>query len=126
MSTRRRRPDATETSSPETSAPKRVRPPEFDACNFYSEAVNLIFDPKRVQLRSHFFDDEDRNKYVSVGLYPAGDCHPFVEFGSVKKSGSTILILDDRQVDKMVECLPRIFESMRGKEQYGCKEAILD
>ena len=49
MSTRRRRSDATETSSPEaSSAPKRVQPPEFDTCNFYSEAVNLIFDPKRV------------------------------------------------------------------------------
>jgi len=75
MSTRRRRPDATETSSPEAaeSAPKRARPLpplEFDNCNFYSEAVYLIFDPKRVLLRRHFFIDEDRTKNFSVGFYP--------------------------------------------------------
>jgi len=122
MSTRRRRPDATETSSPEASARKRVRAPEFDSCNFYSEAVNLIFDPKRVLLRRLFFIDEDRTKYFSVGFYPARDYHPFVEFGSIKKNGSTILILDDQQVDKMAECLPRLCESMCGNEQYGCKE----
>jgi len=45
-----------------------------------------------------------------------------MEFGSVKKNGYTILILDDRQVDKMAECLPKICESMCGNEQYGCKE----
>jgi len=124
MSTRRRRPDATDTSSPEaSSAPKRVRPPpEFDTCNFYSGTINLIFDPKRVLLRRLFVIDEARTKNVSVGLYPSRDYHPFVEFESVKKNGSTILILDDRQVDKMTERLPRICESMCGNEQYGCKE----
>ena len=45
-----------------------------------------------------------------------------MEYGSVKKNGSTILILDDRQVHKMAECLPRICDSMFGNEQYGCKE----
>ena len=45
-----------------------------------------------------------------------------MEFGSVKKNGSTILILDDRQVDKMAEYLPRLCESMCDNEQYGCKE----
>jgi len=44
-----------------------------------------------------------------------------VEFGSVK-SGSTILIPDDRQVNKMAECMARICESMCGNEQYRCKE----
>jgi len=122
MSTRRRRPDATETSSPEASKPKRVRPPEFDTCNFYSKAVNLIFDPKRFLLRSLFFMDKDRTKYVSVGFFPARDYQPFLEFGSVKNHGSTILILDDRQVNKMAECLSRICESMCGNEQYGCKK----
>jgi len=122
MSTRRRRQDATEASSPEASAPKRVRPPEFDTCNFYAEARNLIFDPKRVLLRRLFFIDEDRTKYVSVGFYRVRDYHPFVELGSIKKNGSTILILDDRQVNKMAECLPRICASMCGNEQYGCKK----
>ena len=124
MSSRRRRPDASETSSPEaSSALKRVRPPlEFETCNFYYEGVNLIFDPKRVLLRRLFFINEDRTKYVSVGFYPARDYHPFMEFGSVKKNGTTIIILDDRQVEKMAECLPRIFESMCGNEQYGYKE----
>jgi len=45
-----------------------------------------------------------------------------VEFGSVKKNGSTILIIDDRQVDKMAECLPKICESMCGNVQYVCRE----
>jgi len=84
MSTRRRWPDATETSSPEASALNRVRLPEFDTCNFYAEAVNLIFDPKRFLLRRLFFIDEDRTKYVSVGLYPARDYQPFVEFNTHK------------------------------------------
>jgi len=38
------------------------------------------------------------------------------------KNGSTILIPDDRQLNKMAECLPRICESMCGTKQYGCKK----
>ena len=121
MSTRRRRPDATETSSPEALAPKCVWPPEFDTFNYYSETVNLIFDPKRVLLRRLFFIDEDRTKYVSVGFYLAQDYHSFVEFGSIKKNGSTVHILDDRQVIKVAECLHWICEYMCGNEQYGLK-----
>ena len=45
-----------------------------------------------------------------------------MEFGSIKNNCSTILILDDRQVNKMAEFLPRLCESMCGNEQYGCKE----
>jgi len=97
-------------------------PPEFDPCNFYVENVNLAFDPKRVLLRRLFFIDEDRTTYVSVGFHPTRDYQVFVEFGSVKKNGSTILILDDRQVNKMAEFLPTICQSMCGNEQYGCKE----
>ena len=37
-------------------------------------------------------------------------------------NGSSILILDDRQVNKMAECLLRICESMCGNELYGWKE----
>jgi len=96
MSTRRRRPEATETTSPEASAPKRVQPTEFNSSDFYSEAFNQIFDPKRVRLRRLFSIDEDRTKYVSVDFYAARDYHPFVEFGSVKKNDFAILILDDR------------------------------
>jgi len=40
----------------------------------------------------------------------------------MKKNGSTILILDDRQVNKMAKYLPTVCESMCGNEQYGCKE----
>jgi len=93
MSARIRRPDATETCSSEASASKRVRPPEFDTFNFYAEYVNLIFDSKRVLLRLPFFIDEDRTKYVSFGFHSARDYQPFVEFGSIKKKCSTILIL---------------------------------
>ena len=45
-----------------------------------------------------------------------------MEFGSIKNNGSTIIILDDRQVDKMAECLPKICESMCRNEQYKCNE----
>jgi len=49
-----------------------------------------------------------------------------VEFESIKKNDSTILILDDRHDNKMAESVPRICESMCGNEQYGYKLAILD
>jgi len=120
MYARSLRPIASETTSEGT--PNLVRPQEFDTCDFYAEAVNLAFDTKRVLLRRLFFIDEDRTKYVSVGFYPNRDYQTFVEFGSVKKNGYTILIPDDRQVNKMAECVPRICESMCGNEQYGCKE----
>ena len=122
MSTRRRRRNATETSSPDASAPKRDRPPEFDTCNFYAEAVILILVPKRFLLPRYFFIDEDRTKYISEGFYPSRDYQPFVEFRSIEKNGYTTLILDDRQVNKMVECLPRICEYMCGNEQYEWKD----
>lgn len=122
MAARRRLPEVNTSSSSEATPPKLIRQPEFDTCNFYVENVNLAFDPKRVLLRRLFFIDEDRTAYVSVGFYPTRDYQPFVEFGSVKKNGSTILILDDRQVTKMAECLPTICESMCDNKQYGCKE----
>ena len=40
----------------------------------------------------------------------------------MNKKSSTILILDDQQVNKMAECLPKICESMCGFKQYRCKE----
>jgi len=95
MSARRRRPDGTETST-ETSAPKRVKPSEFDTCIIYAVVFNLIFDPKRVLLRRLFFIDGDWTIYVFVGFYPYRDYQPFAEFRSVKKNGLTILILDNR------------------------------
>jgi len=75
MTPRRSRSDET----PAATLPKLVRPPEFDTCNFYTEAVHLLFDPKRVLLRRLFFIDEERSKYVSVGFYPARDYRPFVQ-----------------------------------------------
>ena len=35
---------------------------------------------------------------------------------------SIIIILDDRQVNKLSECLTRVCESMCGNEEYGFKE----
>lgn len=45
-----------------------------------------------------------------------------MEFGGVKKAGSTLIILNDQQVNKMPECLPRICEFICGNEQYVCKD----
>jgi len=113
MSARRRR-DTTE-------QPKIVRPPEFDTCNFYVEVLNPAFDSKRVLLRRLIFIDEYRTKYVSVGFYPTQDYQLFVYFGAVKNK-PTFLILTEQLVKTMAECLPRICDSICGKEQYGCKD----
>ena len=110
MSVRRRR-DTTE-------PPKLIRPPEFDTSNFYFEAVSPAFDPKMVLIRSLF---SSMKKYVSVGFYPTRDYQTFLEFGAVN-NGSTFLILNDQQVMPMVENLPRMYDSMWGDEQYGCKK----
>ena len=112
MAARRRRIVSTEPSR----LPKIVRPPEFNNCNFYVQAINPLFDPKGVLFRRLFFIDVDGTKYVSVGVYPNRDYLPSVEFGAVKKNGSTFIILSDQQVNKMAECLPRICDSMCGNE----------
>jgi len=125
MAARRRLPEVhTSSSLSEATPAKLIRLPDFDTCNFYVENVNLAFDPKRVLLRRLFFIDEDKTAYVSVGFYPTRDYQPFVELGSVNKSGSTVLILDDRQVTKMAQCLPTICEAMCDNKQYGCKEGV--
>ena len=118
MAARRRRIDNTEPSQ----LPTLVRPLEFKTCNFYVEANNPLFDPKRVLLRRLFFIDVDRTKYDSVGFYPNRDYLPLVKFGAVKKNGSTFIILIDQQVNNMAECLPRICDPMCGNEQYVCKD----
>lgn len=81
-----------------------------------------MYSPYKVLLRRLFFIDVDRTRYMSVGYYPARDYQPLVEFGASKKNGSTVLIIDDRQVAKLAECLPRICESMCANEQCGCSE----
>ena len=64
------------------------------------------FDPKRVLLRSLFFINEDRTKYVSVGFYPARDYLPLGEFGVVRSGGGPkTLILSDEHVDALAETL---------------------
>ena len=68
------------------------------------------------------FIDVDRARYVSVGFNPSRDYLYFVEFGDVRKIGSTFIILVDQQVNILAECLPRICDSMCGKKQYMCKE----
>ena len=117
MAARRPRIDITEPSQ----LPTLLRPSEFKTCNFYVEANYPLFDTKIVLLRRLFFIDVDRAKYVYVGFYPNRDYIPLVEFRAVKNNGSTFIILND-QVNKMAECLPRICDSMRGNEQYVCKD----
>ena len=81
-----------------------------------------MFDLKRVLLRRLFCIDIDSTRYVSVGFYPSRDYQTFVEFGVVKKNGSTFVTLNEQQVNKVAECLPRICDSMCGNEQYVCKD----
>jgi len=80
------RPHMTTTDATEPANRKKMslaKPPEFDTCNFYVEAISPAFEPKRVLLRRLFLIDDDRTKYVSVGFYPTRDYQPFVEFGAV-------------------------------------------
>jgi len=100
MAARRRRTDA---AAEHLLPPKLVRAPDFDTCNFYVEAVNPMFDPMRFLLRRLFFIDVDRTTYVSVGFYPSRDYVPLIQFGAVKKNGSTFITLNEQQVNKMAE-----------------------
>ena len=118
MAARRRRTDTAEHSLP----PKHLRALDFDTCNYYVEAINPMFDPKKVLLRRPFFIDVDRTRYVSVGFYPSRDYLPFVKFGAVDKNKSTFITLNEQQINKMAECPPRICDSMCGNEQYVCKD----
>jgi len=50
---------------------------------------------------------------VSVGLYPARDYLPLVEFGVVRRGdGTKTLILSDEQVDELAEVLPTLRDDM--------------
>ena len=117
MGARKRRIESTELLQP----PTLVRPPELNTCNFYVEAIKLLFDPKSDLLRRLFYIDVHRTKYVSAVFYPDRDYLPLVEFGAVK-NGSTFIILNDQQVNMLTECLPRICDSNCGNEQYVCKD----
>ena len=55
---------------------------------------------------------EDKNKYVSVGFYPAPDYQPLAEFGVIRRGGSKSLIFTDEQVDTLVGYLPAICDSI--------------
>jgi hypothetical protein len=70
---------------------------------------NPAFDLKRVLLRSLFFINECRTKYVSVGFYPARDYLPLFEFGVLRRPGGPkTLILGDEQVDALAETMPTL------------------
>ena len=74
---------------------------------------NPAFYPKRALLRSLFFVNEDRTKYVSFGFYPARDYLPLVEFGLVRRGcGLKNLILSDEQLDAMAERLSMLRDAM--------------
>ena len=97
-------------------------PPPDASSSTYSDictnwAANPAFDSQRVLLGRLFFINGEKTKYVSVGLYPARDYQPLVEFGVIRRCGSKSLILTDEQVYTLAECLPKIHESMcKGEE----------
>jgi len=59
-----------------------------------------------------FFINEDKTKYMSVGLYRARDYQPLVEFGAIRRGGSKSLILTDEQFASLADFLPAIRDSM--------------
>jgi len=59
-----------------------------------------------------FFINEDKTKYVCVGLYPARDYQALVEFGAIRSGGSKSLIFTDEQVTALADCIPAVRDSM--------------
>ena len=64
MAKRKRRSPTEEVVSGEL---KRVKALELDTCS-YTEAISLLFDPKRVLLLRVFFIDPEKTEYISVGF----------------------------------------------------------
>jgi hypothetical protein len=62
---------------------------------------NPAFDPKKVLIRRLFFTNQERNKYVSVGFYPARDN----------------LALLNEQLDAMAEGLPMLRDAMCSRKR---------
>jgi hypothetical protein len=118
MTSTRKRSSATADSP--AARKKRMEELEPNICTYWPN--NLAFDPKRVLLRRLFFINEDRNKYVSVGLYPARDYLPLVEFGVLRRAGCPkTLILGDEQVDTLAEFLPTLRGDMCSGGARGCR-----
>jgi hypothetical protein len=121
MSARKRSRQPTGGNVEEEKSKRLVNAPEYNTCNYYSESVGLMFDPKRVLLRRVFFLNSDKSKYVSVGFYPALDYQPLVEFGGSRNK--PILITPDI-VESMAEHLPRMCNSMCGNEHYAFRVGV--
>ena len=75
-------------------------------------ACQSFVNPHRVLLRRLFFINSDRTKYVSVGFYPARDYQPMVEFGAIRRGESKSIILKDKHIDTLADCLPKMLVSI--------------
>jgi hypothetical protein len=85
--------------------------PTPNICTYWLN--NPAYDPKRVLHRRQIFIKKDRTKYVSVGLYPARDYLPLVEFGFLRRPGGPkTLIISDELLDALAETLPTLREDM--------------
>ena len=74
--------------------------------------ANPAFEHKGVLLRRMFFINEEKTKYVSIGIYPTRDYQHLVEFGAIRSGGSKFLILADEQVAALAHCMHAIRDSM--------------
>jgi hypothetical protein len=91
--------------------------PELDSCTYF-EVFSAAFDPNRVLLRRAFLND-DKSKYVSVGLYPAQNYQPLVEFGGSKL---LLFVLAAEFVTILAKRLPGLVEAMCQSEQFQWSE----
>jgi hypothetical protein len=75
----------------------------------------------RVLLRSVFFQNNEKSRYVSIVFYPAHDYQIFVEFG-----GSRIqpITLTEQHVKTSAGHLPKLCEAMYLGERYTCKDGV--
>ena len=102
--------------------PKLIQAPTLDPCTYViEEAISPTFDTTRGLLRRVFFVNEEKNRYVSVGFYPARNYQVLVEFGGPRIAPIT---LTDQHVRILVEHLPRLCEAICRGDHYTCKDDL--
>jgi hypothetical protein len=91
-----------------------IKPKREDALELPPPYICAL-DPNSALLRRVFFLNEDRNKYISVALYPRQGYSVLVELGAVK---SAPLRLSEHQFAKVTEHLPALIQTVCVDEYY--------
>jgi hypothetical protein len=84
-------------------------------------AAGPTFDPTIVLLRRVLFLSHIKNRYVSVGFYPALNYKVLVEFGGPR---ITPICLTEQQIKTLWDNLPNLCDAMCRSEFFTCKNAL--